>query len=227
MRPALNRYSAIILRRTNYGEADRILSILTPEGKKSAIARGVRREKSKLASAIEPLSVSDIVLAKGKGELDTLTSARTDVFYKNILQDYDRLQFAYEVMRLISKSTEMVDDPIWFSFLNETLASLDDFSIDLRLIQLWFYLRYSGLEGHELNLNIDVDGQPLNKSSNYLYNSDQKGLLINKKGNISEGHIKLMRLLSHKPIKTVARVGGIDNIVEDCLAVSKEHAAIY
>ncbi|HRQ86596.1 MAG TPA: recombination protein O N-terminal domain-containing protein, partial [Candidatus Saccharibacteria bacterium] len=46
------RTRAIILRRTNYGEADRILQLLTPEGRKSAIARGVRKEKSKLAGGI-------------------------------------------------------------------------------------------------------------------------------------------------------------------------------
>ena len=38
-----------VLRRTNYGEADRILNIITPSGKISAIAKGVRKEKSKLA----------------------------------------------------------------------------------------------------------------------------------------------------------------------------------
>lgn len=36
---------AIVLRRTNYGETDRILNLLTPEGKKSVLAKGVRREK--------------------------------------------------------------------------------------------------------------------------------------------------------------------------------------
>lgn len=44
---------AIVLRRTNYGETDRILNLLTPEGKKSVLAKGVRREKSKLAGGIE------------------------------------------------------------------------------------------------------------------------------------------------------------------------------
>lgn len=40
---------AYVMRRTNYGEADRILNLITPEGKMSAIAKGVRKEKSKLA----------------------------------------------------------------------------------------------------------------------------------------------------------------------------------
>ena len=40
---------AIVLKRTNYDEADRILNLLTPEGKMSALARSVRKEKSRLA----------------------------------------------------------------------------------------------------------------------------------------------------------------------------------
>ena len=51
------RTKAIVLRRTDYGEADRILQLLTPSGKRSVIARGVRKEKSKLAGGIELFSV--------------------------------------------------------------------------------------------------------------------------------------------------------------------------
>ena len=42
-----------VLRRTNYGEADRILNLITPQGKISAIAKGVRKPKSKLAGGVE------------------------------------------------------------------------------------------------------------------------------------------------------------------------------
>lgn len=227
MKPISKRYSAIVLKRTNYGEADRILTLLTPEGKKRAMARGVRKEKSKLAGAIEPLVISDITLARGKGELETLTSARIDIFYKNILKDYDRLQFAYESMRLISKSSEMIDDPIWFSVLSEVLSSLDDFKIELSLIQTWFYLKYCALEGHELNLSIDSAGKPLTSGGRYWYDPTEKGLALADKGNIKAEQIKVMRLLSSKTPKIVAKVGGVDEVINDCLLVSKEHAAIY
>ena len=56
------RTKAIVLRRTDYGEADRILQLLTPSGKRSVIARGVRKEKSKLAGGIELFSVSDVLI---------------------------------------------------------------------------------------------------------------------------------------------------------------------
>lgn len=53
--------SGIVLNRINFGEADRILTVITPDqGKLSLIAKGVRKEKSKLAGGIELFSVSNI-----------------------------------------------------------------------------------------------------------------------------------------------------------------------
>jgi len=70
------RTRAVVLRRTNYGEADRIVQLLTPVGRRSVMARGVRKEKSKLAGGIELFAVSDVVLGQGKGDLGVVTSAR-------------------------------------------------------------------------------------------------------------------------------------------------------
>lgn len=221
------RYSAIVLKRTNFGEADRILTLLTPDGKKRAIARGVRKEKSKLAGAIEPLVVSDVVLTSGRGELDILTSARIDVHYGNIIKDYERLQFAYEAMRIISKSSEMVDDPVWFSILNHVLVSLDNFSISLPIIETWFYMRFSSLEGHELNLDIDVDGKSISSNQNYIYDQREKGLRQSINGNLTANHIKLLRLISSKQLNIVNMVSGTTEYENACLMVSKEHASIY
>ena len=67
---------AIVLRRTNYGEADRILNILTPQGKMAVMARGVRKEKSRLAGGIEMFCLSDIVVHQGRSEFAILTSAK-------------------------------------------------------------------------------------------------------------------------------------------------------
>src|SRR5687768_2409651 len=113
------RTHAIVLRRTNYGEADRILQLLTPGGKKSVIARGVRREKSKLAGGIELFAVCDIVIHSGKGELGTLTSARLVQFYRHILEDYDSMQFGYEVIKQVTRASDAVDEPEWYDVLVE------------------------------------------------------------------------------------------------------------
>jgi DNA repair protein RecO (recombination protein O) len=65
--------NGIILARTNYGEADRIITFLTPDhGKVKVIAKAVRKSKSKLAGGIELFSISQISFIIGRGEINTL-----------------------------------------------------------------------------------------------------------------------------------------------------------
>lgn len=216
----------IVLRRTNYGEADRILKLLTPSGGFSVIARGVRKEKSRLAGGIELFAICEVVIGEGKGDLNILTSARLVHFYRHIMEDYDRMQFGYTAIKLIAKSSEMVDEPEWYDILLETLAGLDALTIDTRLIQTWFYIRYSALLGYELSLWHDIDGDKLSSDYSYRYDAAERGLRVDKNGAITSEHIKLLRLVSTRPLKTLAQIGGIESVIVNCLSVSQEHAAI-
>lgn len=220
------RTRAIVLRRTNYGEADRILQLLTPEGKRSVMARGVRKEKSRLAGGIELFAICDVVITEGKGDLGILTSARLVQFYRHILEDYDTMQFAYEVIKQVGKASEMVDEPEWYDVMSEVLMGLDALSISRQLVQTWFYLRYASLLGHELSLTHDIAGQPLQSDLKYFYDEGEMGLREAPQGNITADHIKLMRLINAKSIKVLAQVGGIESTLPDCWAVARQHAAI-
>lgn len=221
-----HRTQAIVLRRTNYGEADRILQLLTPEGRRSVMARGVRREKSKLAGGIELFAITDVVLGEGKGELGVLTSARLVHFYNHIIQDYDRLQFGYLVIKLITKASEMVDEPEWFDALSEVYMGLDASSVSLDLTQTWFYLRYAALLGHELNLDLDTNGEKLRSDTQYRYDVGEQGLREYEGGEITAEHIKLLRLISTKSLKILAQIGGTGTILPMCFSVAREHAAV-
>ena len=130
------RTRAIVLRRTNYGEADRILRLLTPLGQRSVMAKGVRREKSKLAGGIELFAISDVVINTGRGDLGILTSTQLVHFYRHILEDYDRLQFGYEAINLVSRASESIDEPEWYGVLSEVYMGLDATSIPLQLSPL-------------------------------------------------------------------------------------------
>jgi len=221
-----HRTQAIVLRRTNYGEADRILQLLTPEGRRSVMARGVRREKSKLAGGIELFAITDVVLGEGKGELGVLTSARLVHFYNHIIQDYDRLQFGYVVIKLITKASEMVDEPEWFDALSEVFMGLDAVTVPLELTQTWFYLRYAALLGHELNLDLDTNGEKLRSDSKYRYDVGEQGLREYEGGEITAEHIKLLRLISTKSLKILAQIGGTGAILPTCFSIAREHAAV-
>ncbi len=223
---SVNRTRAIVLRRTNYGEADRILQFITPEGRRSAMARGVRREKSKLAGGIELFAVSDIVLTKGKGELDILTSAQLVHFYRHILDDYDRLQFGYAVVKLVTRASETVDEAEWFDLLQEVFAGLDVASIPLTMIEAWFYLRYSALLGHELSLERDVTDAKLEQDLVYRYDVGEKGFAINPNGEVTGDHIKLMRLLSSRSLSVLVQVGGVGELLPTCAHIARVHASV-
>lgn len=76
--PGQFKTEAVVLRTFRYGEADRILHLYTAErGRVGAIAKGVRRVKSRFGGRLEPLFRVNLVLHEGRGELCTVTQAET------------------------------------------------------------------------------------------------------------------------------------------------------
>ncbi len=76
--PAPLKTEAIILRSIRYGEADRILHLYTPhDGRVGAIAKGVRRARSRFGARLEPFFHVRVMLHRGRGDLFTVSSADT------------------------------------------------------------------------------------------------------------------------------------------------------
>lgn len=72
-RPRTYKTRAIVLAHFDLGEADRIITLLTPEdGKIRAVAKGVRRPRSRIGGSVEPFAELDVVLARGRN-LDVIT----------------------------------------------------------------------------------------------------------------------------------------------------------
>jgi len=220
------RTQAIVLRRTNYGEADRIIQFLTPQGRRAVMAKGVRREKSKLAGAVELFALSDVVIGQGKGELGIVTSARLIHFYRNILQDYDGMQFAYLALKFVARASEAVDEPEWFDVMLEVLIGLDSRQVTLPMVKLWFYLHYTRLLGDELSLTNDVGGHRLQAEVTYTYDVSEKGFRQSPRGELTSAHIKLLRLANSKSLKTLAHVGGIETVAGECALIARQHASL-
>lgn len=202
---------AIILRRTNYGEADRILTILTPEhGQLAVMAKAVRRAKSKLAGGIELFAICELGLVKSSSATNgmwTLTSSRVIVFYDQLMLDYDRLQFGYEAIKQISRLSNAVDTPELYQVLAGVLASLNSHLIDLRLIKAWFSLHLARLKGSELNLLTDSNGMKLVEDVSYDYDiAEQAFVYVDGGGRYDTETIKLLRLLSANPASILTRL---------------------
>lgn len=187
----------IILARTDYGEADRILTFLTPShGKLKVIAKGVRKSKSKLAGGIELFCVSDLTVIIGRGEIGTLISTQLFKNYSNIVKDLDRTGAGYEFIRMISKSTEDGSEETYFNLLNSAFMALDDTDLDPQVTSLWFGMQLLKLAGHAPNLHTDSHGAKLEPAGTYDFHMDRMQFTpeLSARGAFSANHIKFMRL---------------------------------
>ena len=93
--PGSLKTEAIVLRGIRFGEADRVLHLYTPErGRVSAIAKGVRRAKSRFGGRLEPFFRLDLVLYEGRSDLLTVTSAETLAGHPRLREDMRSLDGA-------------------------------------------------------------------------------------------------------------------------------------
>lgn len=93
--------AGLVLKRTNFGEADRLVTLLTEKhGRVTAIARGVRKPLSKLRGFIELFTYGDFRLAEGK-TFETVVEVNPKAYFKNIREDPDRQTLAYGLAEMI------------------------------------------------------------------------------------------------------------------------------
>ncbi len=103
--PRVAKTRAVVLSHRRLGDADRIVTLLTPvRGKVDAVARGVLRTRSKLAGHLEPLTESEVMLAHGRS-LDLVTAAQTIESFRAIHGDLDRLGSALYLLELADRFT--------------------------------------------------------------------------------------------------------------------------
>lgn len=210
---------AIILSRTDYGEADRIITVVTPDfGKLSLLARGVRRIKSKLAGGIELFSISTITFARGRGELGTLVSTRLKKHYGEIVKDLPRTMLGYDLIKKFHKITEDEPEAAYFELLQQAFEALDDHAVPLPLIRLWFDAQISRLGGHTPNLQTDEQGRKLVADQLYDFDFERMTFVANPlTGRFNTNHIKFLRLVfAGNTPKALMQVQGIGRLLEEC-----------
>ena len=208
----------IILTRTNFGEADRIVTIITSDqGKIRGLAKGVRKVKSKLAGGIELFSISHISILVGKGEINTLMSTRLENHFGNIVKEMERTKAGYEFMRLLNKATAEAPEEAYFDLLASGLASLDDLELDYQLSDIWFMMQLLKLTGHGPNLRSAAAGQQLLAGGSYNFSFDKMCFAPDKKGKFKTRHIKFLRLgFGDNSPKALSRIDGVEKLTKDC-----------
>ncbi|HEX4482383.1 MAG TPA: DNA repair protein RecO [Solirubrobacteraceae bacterium] len=118
---------AIVLRSMRYGEADRILHLYTPaRGRVGAIAKGVRRARSRFGGRLEPFFRLKIELHEGRGELLTVTGAQTVDGHARLREDGRALDAAARACDAVGRLFETSEPhPGVFNLLARKLQLLD------------------------------------------------------------------------------------------------------
>lgn len=219
--PSDIRTHALVLRRTNYGESDRILNLITPVGKIAVLARSVRKEKSRLAGAVELFTVSDVVIHEGRGKLATLTGAKMLRFYGKILADLTTLELASSFLKRIERAAEQTDNPEFFEILDQALAGLDG-GILPAIVSVWFDFNFVRATGEEINLLYDTNGEKLATSQQYTWDDIEQALSPDPQGAIGVNEIKMARLILSAKLKIVASVDKVEEILPKIAHIPKK-----
>ncbi len=143
----LYRDEGIVLRTHKLGEADRIVSILTRRhGKVRAVAKGVRKTKSRFGARLEPPTHLQLQFYEGRGDLQIVDQAETIDHFRAIREDLDRLTRAVSMLEAADQlGLEGEPNPSLYSMLLGALRALADQCGPLVLPS--FFLKVLALEG--------------------------------------------------------------------------------
>ena len=210
------RTEGFVLKRTNYGEADRILNIITPLGKFAVIAKSVRKAKSKLAGSIEMFSLIDFNIHQGRSEFGVVTGAKMLEYYGEILHDYRRMELSGMILRKISQAAESANSEEYFNMTKQCLSGLNaGWNVDL--IEAWFLLHLMRVMGEEMNLYRDKSGEKLVEGQNYSFDYTASAFVVDDGGEFGTNEIKMLRLLTTAKLNVVQKVRVDDLMLQNIL----------
>ena len=151
-RERVYRTEAIVLRRTDFGEADRLLTVFTPErGKIKLIAKGARKSSSRKSGHVELFSHDLFVVATGHS-LDIITQAETLEPYRPLREDLLRTTYAYYVAELADGYTAERDENRPVFYLLKAAFGWLCTAQDLQLVSRYYEVRLLGLVGFQPQL---------------------------------------------------------------------------
>lgn len=136
------RAEAIVLRHSDWGEADRLLTLYTrQQGKVRALAKGARKVTSRKAGHIEPFTHVTLQLAKGR-DLFIVTQAETIDSYQPLREDLGLTGYASYILELLDRFTyeDEMGNPALFRLLTESLARLAA-KVDPWLVMRFYEMR--------------------------------------------------------------------------------------
>lgn len=151
MRDRVYRTDAIMLRHSDWAEADRMLTILTPRGKRRVIAKGARKTNSRLAGHIELFTHATLLLATGR-TYDIVTQSTILDGFDTLRRDLHTISAAFYACELVDRLTEQDgEETAVFTLLLEALRVLDQHN-DRELVLRAFELQLLDALGYQPQL---------------------------------------------------------------------------
>ena len=154
---AVYKSKGIVLRSIRYGEADRIMDLYTQDaGLVSAIAKGIRRTKSRFGGRLEPLTCVDFMAYEGR-TLDTVTQVEVLRSFRRVREDLRRLEAAGNIVATIRAllGGDEADRRV-FNLLYHALEALEAREEGFESVEAAFVLKLSILAGYAPRLDACV-----------------------------------------------------------------------
>lgn len=141
----------VIIKRNNFGEADKILTIFTKQyGKLRGVAKGIRKLTSRKGGNLELFNYVSIFLAKGKN-LDIITEVQAIDSFPNFRKDLTKVAIAYQFTQLINSfSQEGQENKELFQLLIFCLKQLDNEKCNLERLAFYFKMELLKISGFGL-----------------------------------------------------------------------------
>ncbi len=207
---------AIILRRMDFGEADRILTIMTPEmGKLRVIAKGARKITSRKAGHVELFTRVKLLLARGR-TFDIVSQAETIEPYRAVREDLLRSSFAHYLSELVDVfAQEGSEDTALYDLLANGLSWLAE-APDPALAARYFEMRLLTLTGYRPQLfRCARTNEPINiddAAVRFVAFSPMEGGvlspaaagLVRDTAGLPVGALRLLRILQTQPFEEIS-----------------------
>jgi DNA repair protein RecO (recombination protein O) len=214
--------TGIIIGRTNFGEADRVVRFITPEhGKVAAVAKGIRKIKSRSGGHLELFGEAALMLISGRN-LETVASARLIWYPHRLVGDYQRLGLAFAMAKATDRLTEPGQaTPGLYQLLREGLGALDA-GAGGPLIELWFKLRLLNALGYRPELSACIICGRHSPELEYAFSAERGGIVCHSDAAaldtpMTTAQIKFWRLLCDYNYVTIAQIANAADLAADTL----------
>ena len=204
------RTEAIVIRRTDFGEADRLLTLFTREfGKLKAIAKGARKPQSRKTGHVELFMRSKFLIATGK-DLGIVTQAEMVEAYKPLRDDLVKATYASYTVELLDRFTVEDDENLTLYQLVADALGWFAYTADFLLAARFYELHLLSLSGFKPQLFTCVScGEPIQEQDQF-FSAELGGVLCpgcqqadRRAQPISAVAVKVLRYLQTRPWETV------------------------